>query len=193
MFELGDDELEGLLADMEAALLAAALAGEADALAAAEAAELAGLARAFQATLLDSPAVPCPGARPPGALAVLGYRLTLPGRRAPRAAPPALGAGCPCARPRAPARRIVSSRPALTSASGARLRAAVAEQASAGAHRRGLPPKDEGVGRAATYAPSSRPGPWGAWAAADGAAAAQCARRARCGSTAAPCYVAAAA
>ncbi len=104
MFELGDDELEGLLADMEAALLAAALAGEADALAAAEAAELAGLARAFQATLLDSPAVPCPGA---ATLARAGTGVTL-ARAAPRRSRSGRAA---CAR--APASSCTSSAGAL--------------------------------------------------------------------------------
>ena len=62
VFELEDDELEALLADMEAALVEAAARDEADALAAAEDADLAGLVERFQATLLDSPRVPCPGA-----------------------------------------------------------------------------------------------------------------------------------
>ena len=102
MFELGDDELEGLLADMEAALLAAALAGEADALAAAEAAELAGLARAFQATLLDSPAVPCPGARGGPRAPDPDLSRRAPARHAGQRAPRRwLRAGCARARARA--------------------------------------------------------------------------------------------
>lgn len=62
IFELEDDELEALLAEMEDALGAAAAAEQADALAAAEDADLAALVQDFQATALGSPRVPCPGA-----------------------------------------------------------------------------------------------------------------------------------
>ncbi|KAK9825172.1 hypothetical protein WJX81_001840 [Elliptochloris bilobata] len=87
MFELEDDELEALLADMEAALVEAAARHEADALAAAEDADLAGLVESFQATLLDSPHVPCPvcqaGALRQHSFSVLcsgcGLRLNLAG------------------------------------------------------------------------------------------------------------------
>lgn len=63
MFELEDDELEALLAEMEAALVEAAAREQADALAAAEDADLAALVHSFQAAALGSPRVPCPGAR----------------------------------------------------------------------------------------------------------------------------------
>ena len=65
MFELEDDELEALLAEMEAALVEAAAREQADALAAAEDADLAALVQDFQAAALGSPRVPCPGARAP--------------------------------------------------------------------------------------------------------------------------------
>ena len=65
MFELQDDELEALLAEMEAALVEAAAREQADALAAAEDADLAALVQDFQAAALGSPRVPCPGARAP--------------------------------------------------------------------------------------------------------------------------------
>jgi len=151
---------------MEAALLAAALAGEADALAAAEAAELAGLARAFQATLLDSPAVPCPGARGGPRAPDPDLSRRAPARHAGQRAPRRLlRAGCARARAREPlhAHCIASSRQAPASASAARLHAPLVEQASAGAHLGGGgvggPPRDEGVGRAATRGLTSRRGP----------------------------------